>query len=161
MSSLNELILVPRYLNEITGIINILKVLIGTNFRDSSDTCGMPDADYDHVDSNGIVADYGRGTTEFPNELFLKHYRDESLRPGAYDDFLTCPSGVWFAAIAHYFMIAVMSWMACEGIHLYFQVVAVLSRPRHKYLTKLSLFGRFFLTRLFNFHPNQAIEFNI
>jgi len=96
----------------------------------------MPDAAYDRVGS-----DYGRGKIEFPNEQFIEDYRKGELQPDAYDDFMTCPSGVWFAAIAHYFMIAVMSWMACEGIHLYFQVVAVLSRPRHKYLTKLSLFG--------------------
>ena len=118
-------------------MINISKVLIGTNFRDSSDTCGMPDAAYDRDGS-----DYGRGTILFPNEDFIEDYQKGQLLPEAYDDFLTCPSGVWFAAIAHYFMIAVMSWMACEGIHLYFQVVAVLSRPRHKYLTKLSLFGK-------------------
>ena len=100
----------------------------------------MPDAAYDVVGR-----DYGRGTTEFPNQNYLDDYGvhggERKLNVTAYDDFLTCPSGVWFAAIAHYFMIAVMSWMACEGIHLYFQVVAVLSRPRHKYLTKLSLFG--------------------
>ena len=119
-------------------MINIPKVLIGTNYRDSSDTCGMPDAAYDRVNS-----EYGRGTINFPNEDFIHDYKERLLKPDAYDDFLTCPSGVWFAAIAHYFMIAVMSWMACEGIHLYFQVVAVLSRPRHKYLTKLSLFGKF------------------
>ena len=132
----------PTYVRlTLVRMINISKVLIGTNFRESSDTCGMPDAAYDNVTS-GIVSEYGRGTIEFPNELFIKHYQKDMLKPDAYDDFLTCPSGVWFAAIAHYFMIAVMSWMACEGIHLYFQVVAVLSRPRHKYLTKLSLFGK-------------------
>ena len=140
----------PDQYHRTVRMINISKVTIGTVFRDSSDTCGMPDAAYDCVGSkcNGFsevkgYIDYGRGTIEFPNEQFIKDYKEKLLKPDAYDDFLTCPSGVWFAAIAHYFTIAVMSWMACEGIHLYFQVVAVLSRPRHKYLTKLSLFGKF------------------
>ena len=63
-------------------MINISKVTIGTVFRDSSDTCGMPDAAYDRVNS-----EYGRNTINFPNEQFIKDYKEKLLKPDAYDDF--------------------------------------------------------------------------
>ena len=54
-----------------------------------------------------------------------------------------CPELVAIAAVTHFFMISTIGWMACEGIHLYYSVVAIFRIPKRRYLLKLSILGWF------------------
>lgn len=58
-----------------------------------------------------------------------------------YNEMETCPELVAIAAITQFFMIATIGWMACEGIHLYYNVVAIFRIPKRRYLSKLSILG--------------------
>ena len=58
-----------------------------------------------------------------------------------YNEIETCPELVTIAAVTQFFIIATIGWMACEGIHLYFNVVAVFRIPKRRYLMKLSFIG--------------------
>jgi len=113
-------------------------VLMGSELRKFGDSCQLSDSKYDAVNKSG---DYGRCKNDWPSQNYIDDYRNQKLDTEAYNEFNNCAPGVWLAAIAHYFMVAVFTWMAAEGVHCYFNVVAVLSRPRHKYLTKLSILG--------------------
>jgi len=55
----------------------------------------------------------------------------------------TCPELVGIASITQFFMIATIGWMACEGIHLYYNVVAIFRIPKRRYLLKLATLGWF------------------
>ena len=136
-------------------------MLLGSDLRGSdSQSCSIPNRTIYEPDiwpDNNNREFYGYGTISYPNRQYIQDYVDRAMHAEAYNEYNTCPGGVALAALAHYFMVAVLAWTACEvgiknhfrflissfkGIHVYFNVVSVLSRPRHRYLTKLSMFGK-------------------
>ena len=136
-------------------------MLLGSDLRGSSSTeCTIPnrtiiDPKWTQADNAQYYGDYAETKISYPNEQYTEDYKNRKMPVEAYNEFQSCPGGVVLAALAHYFMVAVLAWTACEvrqrlilesnfvqGIHVYFNVVNVLSRPRHRYLTKLSIFGK-------------------
>ena len=63
---------------------------------------------------------YGAGSESYPNLNYQQDYynrfdlHDQPMPGSFYNEFYSCPGGVVIAALAHYFMVAVLAWTACE-----------------------------------------------
>ena len=93
-------------------------MLLGSDLRTSgSQSCSIPNRTNYEPD---IWPDhknrelYGYGTISYPNRQYIQDYVDRVMNAKAYNEYNTCPGGVALAALAHYFMVAVLAWTACE-----------------------------------------------